>query len=89
MNVAIRKGKRSSSYVEYVEPFERVRNTLTVIRYANVSEVHFLKYKWRTNQVCQTIYFCRFCWIRRTKLTESHILGTDSHKLLMRIKKLF
>lgn len=42
MNVAVRKGHRSSSYVEYVKPYEQSRDTLTVIRYANVTEVPFL-----------------------------------------------
>lgn len=42
MNVAVRNGKRSSPYIEYVKPYEESRNTLTIIRYANVSEVRFL-----------------------------------------------
>ncbi|KAJ6635171.1 4-pyridoxate dehydrogenase [Pseudolycoriella hygida] len=39
LNVAMRKGKRSSSYIEYIKHFEGKRKTLTVIRYANVSEI--------------------------------------------------
>ncbi|KAJ6630515.1 Glucose dehydrogenase [FAD, quinone] [Pseudolycoriella hygida] len=39
MNVASKNGQRSSSYTEYVKPYEQSRDTLTVIRYANVSEV--------------------------------------------------
>lgn len=44
MNVAIKNGQRSSSYVEYVKPYEQLRKTLTVIRYANVSEVQYLPF---------------------------------------------
>lgn len=53
MNLAMRNGQRSTSYVEYVKPYEGSRNTLTVIRYANVSEVPFVflytNYKTLTN----------------------------------------
>ncbi len=41
MNIAIKNGQRSSSYVEYVKPHEESRSTLTVIRYANVSQVSY------------------------------------------------
>lgn len=39
LNVAVRRGQRSNSYVEYIKPYERLRKSLTVIRYANVLEV--------------------------------------------------
>lgn len=42
MNVAVRNGQRSSSYIEYVKPYEESRTTLTVVRYANVSKVIYL-----------------------------------------------
>lgn len=38
-NLAINEGRRSSSYTGYIEPFEESRSTLTVISYANVSQV--------------------------------------------------
>lgn len=87
MNVAVRKGHRSSSYVEYVKPHEQSRNTLTVIRYANASEVHFLH---NTILIGSTSSFdCRFYWMITTKPMASHTPGMDFRKLLMLKKKLF
>ncbi|KAG4079688.1 hypothetical protein HA402_009074 [Bradysia odoriphaga] len=39
MNIASRNGQRSSSYIEYVKPYEQTRSTLTVLRYSTVSEI--------------------------------------------------
>ncbi|XP_037036059.1 oxygen-dependent choline dehydrogenase 1-like [Bradysia coprophila] len=39
MNVASKSGRRSSSYIEYVKPYEHTRNTLTVLPYSTVSEI--------------------------------------------------
>ncbi|KAG4076679.1 hypothetical protein HA402_001966 [Bradysia odoriphaga] len=39
LNLAVRNGKRSSSYIEYIKAHEGSRSNLTVIRYANVSEI--------------------------------------------------
>jgi choline dehydrogenase len=38
LNKAIRRGKRSSSFTEYIQPFE-TRGNLTIFRYSNVSEI--------------------------------------------------
>lgn len=39
LNLAVRNGQRSSSYIEYIRGHEGSRKNLTVIRYANVSEI--------------------------------------------------
>ncbi|XP_037024090.1 glucose dehydrogenase [FAD, quinone]-like [Bradysia coprophila] len=38
-NIAVNNGRRSSSYAEYIRPHEELRSTLTVHRYANVSQI--------------------------------------------------
>ncbi|XP_021964839.1 oxygen-dependent choline dehydrogenase [Folsomia candida] len=38
-NTPTRNGQRSSTYAEFVKPYENTRENLTVVRYANVSEV--------------------------------------------------
>lgn len=60
MNVALRNGKRSSSYIEYVKPHEGSRNTLTVIRYANVSEVTVFLVAHAVHSSSTTTFVCRF-----------------------------
>lgn len=84
--MAVKNGRRSSTYSEYVEKWEKDplnNGKLTVIRYANVSEVK-RKYLCLTPEAL-TIYLpnvtfvygimnFRFFWTKITELMASHIL---------------
>lgn len=82
LNIATRKGHRSSSYIEYVKAYEGSRRNLTVIRYANVSEVRLCKRRPEPVTFFKRLYF-RFCWMRIRKHMEFHTLDTEYHKLHM------
>jgi len=61
MNKAANDGKRSSSYTQYIKPFENTRQNLTVIRFANVSEVKMIN--------CQMVIGMRQYGVVEIKLT--------------------